>query len=30
MAIKKEFSKDSKAAIERLIEKSLSIIEGLQ
>jgi len=28
--IKKEFSKDSKAAIERLIEKSLSIIEGLQ
>jgi len=28
--IKKEFSKDSKAAVERLIEKSLSIIEGLQ
>ena len=27
--IKKEFSKDGKAAVERLIEKSLNIIEGL-
>ncbi len=28
--IKKEFSKDSKAAVARLIAKSLSIIEGIQ
>jgi len=27
--IKKEFSKDSKAAVERLIEKSLGIIQGI-